>query len=52
MRPEKVLERFLYNTPRPFEPAKKGIRLSGALIDADEETGRAIAIQRVRVDGP
>ena len=50
MRPEKVLERFLYNTPRPFEPAKRNVQLRGALIDADESTGRAIAIRRVRSD--
>jgi calcineurin-like phosphoesterase len=50
MRPEKVLERFLYNTPRPFEPAKRDVQLRGALVDADESTGRAVAISRVRVD--
>ncbi len=50
MKPEKVLERFLYNTPRPFEPAKRDIQLRGALIDADETTGRATAIRRVKVD--
>lgn len=50
MRPEKVLERFLLNTPRPFEPAKRNVQLRGALIDADESTGRAIAIRRVRSD--
>ncbi len=50
MRPEKVLERFLYNTPRPFEPAKKNIQLRGALVDADEKTGKALAIRRLRVD--
>jgi metallophosphoesterase (TIGR00282 family) len=52
MRPEKVLERFLYNTPRPFIPAKRGIQLRGALVDADEATGRALQIRRVRLDGP
>jgi metallophosphoesterase (TIGR00282 family) len=52
MRPAKIIERFLYNTPRPFEPAKSGLQLRGAIVDADEETGRAIAIRRVRVDGP
>ena len=52
MRHEKVLERFLYNTPRPFEPAKRDLQLRGAIVDADEETGRALAIRRVRVDGP
>ncbi len=50
MKPEKVLERFLFNTPRPFEPAKRDIQLRGALIDADEKTGRATAIRRVKVD--
>ena len=50
MRPEKVLERFLYNTPRPFEPAKRGVQLRGALIDVDEETGKALAIRRLKVD--
>jgi metallophosphoesterase (TIGR00282 family) len=52
MRHEKVLERFLYNTPRPFEPAKRDIQLRGAIVEADETTGRALAIHRVRVDGP
>lgn len=52
MRPAKILERFVYNTPRPFEPAKRGLQLRGAVVDADEETGRALAIRRVRMDGP
>jgi metallophosphoesterase (TIGR00282 family) len=52
MRPEKVLERFLRNTPRPFEVAKRGVQLRGALIDADEESGRAVGIRRVHVDVP
>jgi metallophosphoesterase (TIGR00282 family) len=50
MKPAKVLERFLYNTPRPFDPAKRDLQLRGALIDADETTGKAIAIRRVKVD--
>jgi len=49
MRPEKVLERFLLNTPRPFEPARRGGELRGVLVDADPETGRAGAIRRVTV---
>ena len=52
MRPEKVLERFLLNTPRPFEPAKRNLQLRGALVDVDETTGRALAIRRIRLDGP
>lgn len=50
MRPDRVLERFLYNTPRPFETAKRGVELRGAIVDADESTGRATAIRRVRVE--
>jgi len=50
MKPKKVLERFLYNTPRPFEPAKRDLQLRGALIDADESTGTATAIRRVKVE--
>jgi metallophosphoesterase (TIGR00282 family) len=49
VRPEKVLQRFLYNTPRPFETARRGAELHGALVDADESTGRALAIRRVCV---
>jgi metallophosphoesterase (TIGR00282 family) len=52
MRPEKVLERFLYNTPRPFQVAKRGVQLRGALVDVDPENGRAVAIRRLRVDVP
>ena len=52
MRPESVLERFLYNTPRSFEPAKRGVRLSAVLVEADEGSGRATAIRRIAVDHP
>jgi hypothetical protein len=52
MRPEKVLERFLFNTPRPFEPAKRDLQLRAALIEADESSGSAHSIRRIRVDGP
>ncbi len=49
MKPEKVLERFLYNTPRPFEPARRGGQLRGAVVEADPRTGRATGIRRVAV---
>jgi metallophosphoesterase (TIGR00282 family) len=52
MRPAKVLERFLYNTPRPFETAKRGVQLRAALVDADPDSGKALAIRRVRIDCP
>ncbi len=52
MRPAKVIERFLFNTPRPFEPAKRGVQLRGVLVDTDENTGKATAIRRVHIDHP
>ena len=52
MRPEKVLERFLFNTPRPFVPAKRDVQLRGAIVEADETPGRATTIRRVHLDGP
>ena len=46
---DRIIEKFLAQTPRTFETAKKDIRLSGAVIDVDEQTGRARAIERVQV---
>jgi len=43
---EPIIERFLKATPIGFPVAKGDIRLSGAIIDIDEETGRAVAIGR------
>jgi metallophosphoesterase (TIGR00282 family) len=51
-RPDEALHRFLMNTPKKLEVAKRDIRLSGAMIEIDETTGRASAITRIseRVD--
>jgi metallophosphoesterase (TIGR00282 family) len=51
-RHEEIVQKFIYNTPRKMEPAKKDIRLVGALVDVDEKTGKAVRISRVqeRVD--
>ncbi|MEO8382257.1 MAG: TIGR00282 family metallophosphoesterase [Acidobacteriota bacterium] len=49
-RPEEALHRFLMNTPKKLEVAKRDIRLSGVLIEADEETGKAVRIARIRED--
>ena len=46
-RPDEALHRFLMNTPRKLEVAKRDIRLTGAMVDVDETTGRASAITRV-----
>jgi hypothetical protein len=52
-RPDEILEKFLLNTPRKMEVAKRDVRLVGAMIDVDETTGRAVAIRRLdeRLDG-
>lgn len=46
-RPEEALHRFLMNTPKKLEVAKRDIRLSGALVEIDEATGRASRIVRI-----
>lgn len=47
MRTDKVLKRFLLQTPAAFEVAKRDVRLAGAVIDVDETSGKARTIERV-----
>jgi metallophosphoesterase (TIGR00282 family) len=47
-RPEEALHRFLMNTPKKLEVAKRDIRMSGAMIEVDETTGRASRITRIQ----
>ena len=49
MRHGKVLARFLKQTPSPFEVAKRDVRLAGAVLDIDEETGKARSIERLLI---
>ncbi len=49
--PEIALERFLTGIPVRLEPASGNPRLCGAVIDIDEETGRARSIVRVNIQG-
>jgi len=44
---EPVIKRFLTNQPQRFEVAKKRVLLQGALLEIDEQTGRALSIRRV-----
>jgi metallophosphoesterase (TIGR00282 family) len=46
---DRVIEKFLSQTPRAFETAKRDIRLSAALIEIDEESGKANSIERLQV---
>ncbi len=47
MRVDKVLKRFLLQTPSSFEVAKRDVRLAGAVVDIDEATGKARGIERI-----
>jgi len=49
---DKVVEKFLAQTPRSFETAKCDVRLSSVVVAVDERSGRAESIERwqVRVD--
>ncbi|HKS36933.1 MAG TPA: TIGR00282 family metallophosphoesterase [Verrucomicrobiae bacterium] len=44
---EPVIKRFLTNQPQRFEVAKERILAQGALIEIDDNTGRALNIRRV-----
>jgi metallophosphoesterase (TIGR00282 family) len=46
---DSVIRGFLTQMPQRFEVATENVVLQGALVDADEETGRALAIRRIRV---
>ena len=46
-RKDAVLERFLMQMPNKFDVAKGDVRLQGALITVDENTGRSLGIERL-----
>lgn len=48
-RADRVLHRFLLQTPSSFEVAKRDVRLAGVVVDVDEVTGRARAIERLLI---
>jgi 2',3'-cyclic-nucleotide 2'-phosphodiesterase len=45
---ELVLERFLTQRPVGFEPARRDTFLQGAIVDVDDDTGKARSIVRVQ----
>jgi len=47
-RHDAIIERFLTGMPRKFEIADKDIELQGAIVEIDNESGRALSIQRVK----
>src|SRR5262252_9979992 len=46
---DRIVEKFLSQTPRAFETAKRDIRLCGAASDVDKEGGKGRSIQVVSV---
>ncbi len=46
-RVDRVLHRFLKQTPSSFEVAKRDIRLAAALLDIDESTGSTRTVERL-----
>ena len=45
---EAAIERFLSQRNVPFEPAQDEVYLQGAVVDLDDETGRARSIERIQ----
>lgn len=45
--PSAIIKRFIDNLPGQFPVADGPVRICGAIVEIDEQTGRAISIQRV-----
>src|SRR5439155_25297061 len=50
-RKDRVVKYMTTNMPQPFDVATGDVRLCGALAEVDEQTGRAISIERIEVAG-
>ncbi len=51
MRREQAMEKFLTALPQRFEPARGGLLLCAAVVEADAATGRALRVTREMVKG-
>jgi metallophosphoesterase (TIGR00282 family) len=47
VRADRVLPRFLYQTPTSFDVAKRDVRLAAVVVEVDEESGKATGIERL-----
>ncbi len=45
---EPVMDKFLSGMPNRFEVATGNVKLCGAIVEVDEKTGKALAIERVQ----
>jgi len=50
-RKDRVLKFMTTNMPVPFDVATNDVRLCGALAEIDEQTGRALSIERIEIQG-
>jgi len=50
-RKDRVVKFMTTNMPQPFDVATGDVRLCGALAEIDPETGRALSIERIEVQG-
>jgi metallophosphoesterase (TIGR00282 family) len=48
-RPEDAIKRFLTAMPHRFQMAEGDVKMSGVVVDVDESSGRARAIERYRL---
>lgn len=46
LRTDIAIKRFIYGTPHKYETAKGDLKISGAVIEIDPATGRALSIER------
>lgn len=46
---EETIHRFLTQLPAKFEVAKKDIRLNAVVIGVDEQSGKAVSIERINI---
>ena len=50
-RKDRVVKYMTTNMPQPFDVATGDVRLAAVLLDADDETGRALSIRRLMLRG-
>ncbi|MCK4357150.1 MAG: YmdB family metallophosphoesterase, partial [Candidatus Cloacimonetes bacterium] len=46
---EDAINRFIKQIPVRFNPAKGNLKLNGVIVSIDEQTGKAITIQRLSI---
>lgn len=47
---ERVMETTVTFFPTQFQVAREGLQINGAIVDVDGETGKAVRIERLRID--